>query len=205
MGDYRTFFKKECPVVFKVRNIAAGNKRIKLFNTPIKNGCEYDLLAIPSVSEDVIRHSLLKGDLMIKGKAKEIYVTESNIELLQFEECHKQFLMSIGISIGVDPGETGGGGSAKLNFAFKQGQSLIGSFDGINQSFYTLEKFINDTFGNNEFRIMVKRNGRILTEGVDYIVSESGGLGTGYDTVKFICNPPYETDNIEVDYIVQII
>jgi hypothetical protein len=204
MGDFRTFFIKECPVVFKVRNIADGNKRIKLFNTPIKNGCERDLLAIPSVSEDVIRHSLLKGDLFRKLKAKEIIVTESNIELLQFDECHKQFLIDSGIVIGVDPDTIGGGGSGSIPYAFKQGISLIGNQNGSNISFYTPDRFINGIDGDNEFKITVVRNGRTLTENEDYILLESGGSGTGWDTVRFICNPPYPEDVIEVSYTVAV-
>lgn len=197
---YRTLVEKQCPVVFKVQNIAPERKRVKVFHTPIKWGCVRDLLAIPNVSEDVIRHSLLKGDLNIKLRCGEIIVVESNIELLQFDECHRQFLINHGIITGVDPDDLGGG---NIPFVLKQGQELIGTKDGSNPIFTTPDNFIQGTFENNEFRILIRHNGRVLKEGVDYIVSESGGVGTGYDTVIFKCTLPDESDEIVVDYVVE--
>jgi hypothetical protein len=163
---YRTFVKKQCPVVFVVQNIAPERKRIKLFNYPIANGMTRDLLEIPNVSEDVIRHSLLKGALNIKIRAGEVRVVDSNIELYQFDECQRQFLLDAGITEGITPG----GGSADLDFAFKQGVDLIGVMDEVNRTFTTPEAFINGIHGNNDFRILIRHNGRVLVEGVDYTV-----------------------------------
>jgi hypothetical protein len=197
---YRTFIKKECPVVFKVLNIAPEGKRIKIFNNPIKNGMVRDLLEIDNVSEDVIRHSLLKGELHIKLKAKEAYVVESNIELLQFDECHRQFLIDSGINIGVDPNTIGNG--SILNYAFKQQVDLIGVKDEVNRIFNTPDKFINGQLGNNEFRILVKHNGRDLVENVDYFIAESGGTGSGYDTIILNFSPKPRSVLI-ADYVIK--
>ncbi len=93
--------KKESPTVFVVKNIAENNKRIKIFQYPIANGKERDLMTIPSVSEADIRHSLLKGELLVKLKSKEIIVTQSNIDLLQFDDVHKKVLESYGITDGL--------------------------------------------------------------------------------------------------------
>jgi hypothetical protein len=200
---YRTFEPKRCPVSFVIKNIAPKRKTIKVFLTPIKNGQEYDLMNIPAVSEAVIKHSLLKGELMTKIKAGEIHIEESSIDLLQFDDCQKQFLIDAGVVKGVDPDTLGGGGGANLNFAFKQGQDLIGTLDGNNRVFTTSEKFINGTWGNNIFKILIKHNGRDLVEGIDYMISESGGVGSGYDTVIFTFSPT-STSILSTDYVVKI-
>jgi len=99
---YDNVWPKICPTVFIVRNIAPGNKTVRVFGYPIRNGQVRDLMAIPYVSEADIRHALLKGNLRIKFEHEEIIVVSSNIDLLQFDECHKDFLESIGITIGLD-------------------------------------------------------------------------------------------------------
>lgn len=87
---------------FIIRNIAAGNKRIRVFGYPIGNGLERDLLAIPGISEADIRHSLVKGQLRAKLLASEIIVVDSNIDLLQFDDVHKLFLQQSGITLGLE-------------------------------------------------------------------------------------------------------
>lgn len=196
---FETWFPKQCPTVFVVKNIASENKRIKIFNVPIANGLERDLLAIPWVSEADIRHSLLKGELLIKLKSQEAIVTASNIDLVQFDECQKEFLRSVGITEGLD----GGGGISQIPFIFKQGERLTGIQDGINRIFYTSEKFINGTFGNNEFKIMIKHNGRVLNEGIDYVVAESGGTNSGFDMIIFKATVPEAYSVVVVDYVVE--
>jgi hypothetical protein len=196
---FNTVFPKQCPTVFKVRNIAPGNKRIKIFTLPIKNGAVRDLMAIPHVSEADIRHSLLKGELNIKLRSNEIIVTDSNIDLLQFDPCHKQFLIDSGITNGIEVT----GGITEIPFLFKQGQPLIGDKNGVNPIFTTPDKFIQGTFGNNDFRILIMHNGRVLQETTDYILSESGGAGTGFDTVIFKCTFPDENSELVTDYVVE--
>jgi len=197
---FNTIFPKQCDTVFRVKNIAPNNKRVRVFTLPIKNGCVRDLMTIPHVSEADIRHSLLKGELNIKLRSKEIFVVESNINLLQFDPCHRQFLIDSGITDGID---ASGGNLVDIPFTFKQGQELIGVQDGANPIFTTPDNFIQGMFGNNEFRILIRHNGRVLQEGTDYIVSESGGVGTGYDTVIFKCTLPDAEDEIVVDYVVE--
>jgi len=194
---YRTWVKKQCPVVFKVQNIAPHGKRIKCFLTPIANGMVRDLLAIENVSEDVIRHLLLKGALNIKIRAGEIRVVESNIELYQFDECHRQFLIDAGIITGVTPS------AVDLNFAFKEGIALIGLLDGSNRVFTTPDSFINRAHGDNDFKINIRHNGRVLVEDIDYTISESGGIGTGYDTITLKFTPT-ERSILIADYVISV-
>jgi hypothetical protein len=201
---YRTLVEKQCPVVFKVQNIAPERKRVKVFHTPIKWGCVRDLLAIPNVSEDVIRHSLLKGDLNIKLRCEEIIVVESNIELLQFDECHRQFLIDHGIMTGVDPGDLGGGGG-DFPYALKQQVALLGAKDSSNRVFTVPapDKFLNGVYDNNDFRILIRHNGRDLVETEDYFVAESGGPGTGFDTV-ILCFAPRDVSILVADYYIEV-
>lgn len=196
---FETWFPKQCPTVFVVKNIAPEGKRIKIFTFPIANGMERDLMSIDFVSEADIRHSLLKGELLTKLRSKEAIVTQSNINLLQFDDCQKAFLQSVGIMDGLEVA----GVPAVLPFAFKQGVSLIGTLDGSNRVFTTPENFLNGTFGNNVFRILIKHNGRDLVEGIDYFVSESGGAGTGYDTIV-LCFSPTVDSILVADYVVEV-
>ena len=40
--------------------------------------------------------------------------------------------------------------------------------------------------------------------GIDYLISESGGVGTGYDTVTFISfTPQYNRSIIEATYVIK--
>ena len=198
----RTFFPKAPSTKFVVKNIAPFNKTVRVFRTPIRNGATYDLLAIPEISEAVIRHSLLKGELRHRFLYEELIVIDSDIDLLQFNDEHKQFLQSIGITKGL---EVSGTGTTPLNFAFKQDVSLIGTQDGSNRVFTTPDKFIQGIYGNNSFAIRVRFNTRVLVDDVDYMVSESGGAGTGFDTVTFLRNlKPDSQDIVVVDYVVEV-
>lgn len=196
---FETWFPKQCPTEFVVKNIAPDGKRIKIFTWPIGNGKERDLMDIDFVSEADIRHSLLKGELMTKLRAKEAIVTRSNINLLQFDECQKAFLQSVGIMEGLEVAAV----PAEIPFAFKQGIMLLGVKDNVNRVFTTPDKFINGSFGNNDFRILIKHNGRDLVEGIDYFVAESGGPGTGYDTIV-LCFSPKPRSVLVADYVVAV-
>jgi hypothetical protein len=198
---FYTFFPKNCDTKFVVKNIAPAGKRIKVFNYPIVNGGERDLLAIPEISEATIRHSLLKGELVNKLRCGELIVIDSNIDLLQFDECHKAFLESVGVNDGLEV-ETGGG-TGTIPFLFKQGIELIGIKNSSNRVFTTPEAFINGTFGSNIFRILLRHNGRVLVLGIDYTVSESGGIGTGFDTITFISFKPKSKSELFADYVIE--
>jgi hypothetical protein len=77
------------------------------------------------------------------------------------------------------------------------GGSLIGDIDGANLVFTTPDKFLREVGGRT---IRVMYNGVRQEEGLDYTLSESGGLGTGYDTVTVLDKPPKSGDRLLVDY-----
>lgn len=200
---FETFFPKRVDTVFIVQNITkntAQERTIHIFGYPIPAGKERDLLSIPVVSEADIRHSLLKGELRVKGENGEICVTRSNIDLLQFDPEQKAFLESICINNGLEVT------TSVLNFSFKQNVQLIGVKNGSNRVFTVPfpDKFINGLLGLNEFRILVRHNGKGLLPGVDYTMSESGGIGTGLDTITIITFKPVADSTLVADYVVRI-
>lgn len=81
-------------------------------------------------------------------------------------------------------------------------KELDGTKDGVNQEFTIPggEKFIQG--GENVIRVY--RNGlrQNLGTGSDYTVSESGGAGTGYDTITFIGPAPLAYEELTADYMV---
>jgi len=79
----------------------------------------------------------------------------------------------------------------------REGVALLGIYDGSNQDFTTPEPFVQGTNMN----IKVYRNGQRLHFGVsnDYVVSESGGPGTGYDTIV-VAIPPRDHEKLIADY-----
>ena len=73
-----------------------------------------------------------------------------------------------------------------------------GLIDGSNPTFTTPEIFVQVS----PLVIRVYRNGQRQTLAGDYGVSESGGVGTGYDTVTFIGKATPKTGSVvRVDYI----
>jgi hypothetical protein len=110
--QFATQFPYHYPIngCFVVQNIINNsNKTIKVFDYPIPVGMVRDLLRIPGVSESSIRASLLKGELRNKIIAKEIRVICSDIDLIQFNDDQKIFLLSNGVDIGLEAGESGTG------------------------------------------------------------------------------------------------
>jgi hypothetical protein len=202
---FNTWFEKQCPTVFIVKNITRDKggvgKTVRIFGVPIRADGNYDLISIPEVSEADIRHSLLKGTLMMKIITDEVRVIESNINLVQFDECQKEFLQNAGITEGLEPGS----GGADVRYLFRDNVSLIGPKNDANKVFIVPppDKFINGNFDDNEFRIVIDHNGRRLVQNIDYIISESGGTGTGFDTVEFISLVPNKHSKIIADYVVE--
>lgn len=89
---------------------------------------------------------------------------------------------------------TGGGGS----IAILLDQPMAGAIDGANTVFLTASDFrVSDGAGP-----VVYYNGQRLHLGAghDYVVSESGGVGTGYDTVT-LAFAPRVGDHLSVDYV----
>ncbi len=82
---------------------------------------------------------------------------------------------------------------------FRAGITLVGPFDGSNTTFTTpgLEKFEHNL---PFFDISLYYNGIRLALLDDYVVVESGGAGTGFDTV-IVNMPPVLGDHLRADYV----
>lgn len=173
---------------FKVKNIAKDRKIIKIFLYPINFNDTRDLLKIPGVSESDIRASLLKGELLRKIQAQEIYITASDIDLLQFNEDQKLFLQNAGIVNGLEVGGSGIGGFDMQDI------ELIGTKDNINTVFATPTKFKHDS----QFKEVLYVNGLRQHTPEDYSISESV-VNSGYDIITFVI-PPYPDDLLIIDY-----
>lgn len=194
MNDFAPFNKKfGC---FIVRNINTDrNRTIKIFNYPILYNTSRDLLAIPGVSESDIRASLLKGELKTKLEAREIIVECSDIDLLQFNDDQRAFLENAGINKGLQVT------SDNFQILKKEDVILIGNVDGVNTIFMTPTTFLYE----GDYKIIVYKNGVKQLYVDDYFISESGGVGTGYDTVILSVAPtliPSPADVITADYYI---
>lgn len=198
MNDFAPHLKKYgC---FIVRNVTPDRqKTLQIFKYPILFNTTRDILQIPGVSESDIRASLLKGELRHKILAKDIIVECSDIDLLQFNDDQKAFLEEAGIMKGLEVTATG-----NPNYAFKEEISLIGMKNGVNKIFYTPEPFINGLYFNNSFHIEIKHNGKAVYENTDYTIAESGGPGTGYDTINFIQFAPLVKSTLVAWYAIKV-
>ena len=182
---------------FIVKNIISGTpKTINIFQYPIRVGAQRDLLAIPGVSEGDIRASLLKGEILHKLKAQEITIVYSDIDLLQFNDDQLAFLKASGVVNGLKVG------SSQTNVVHEEDIQLVGTVDNVNTVFTIPSgKFIQA----DPYKIIVYVNGVKQLYLGDYFIAESGGPGTGYDTV-ILTEPPTTTpapvDVITADYYV---
>lgn len=79
----------------------------------------------------------------------------------------------------------------------RYGIDLLGPKDGVNKVFTTPEEFSSGT-------IRVYFDGVRMREAVDsdYVASESGGPGSGYDTVTFVAAAPRADENMLADYMI---
>jgi len=188
-------------------------KTINIFHYPINAGCERDLLQIPGVQESDIRASLLKGEIRHKFLCGDIELVSSNIDLLQFSDKQRDWLYSYGFTEGVQIGvdelgddtvqfiETHGGN--KLPYRWVEEITLIGVKNSKNRTFYTPDKFLNGIFiTGDQFHIDIQADGKGLFEGIDYTISESGGPGTGYDTIYFKTYAPRQRTLLYATYAV---
>ena len=85
-----------------------------------------------------------------------------------------------------------------LLLKFKWNVDMIGVKDTFNATFTTPEKFIDSTFN------LYGPGGRKLYKGRDFTTSESGGVGTGYDTITMLFpsgDLPKATDELTADYV----
>lgn len=207
--DHNKFVQKVKTTKFVVLNIAENLKTLQIFDYPILAGETRDLLSIPHVSEADIRHSLLKGDILIKLHAQEIRIVETNIDLLQFDPIHKQFLKDSGVLIGTEVGE----GQLtievidKLNTAvsggmpvkFHTNMPLFGVRNSINRSFTTSDKFLNGPYLGSDYTIEINHNGRHLYPD-EYSILESSP-GDGFDTIVFKTFAPTQFSILLAAYV----
>lgn len=182
---------------FIVRNIITdSNKTVRIFQYPIPVGQERDLLEIPGIAEADIRASLLKGELLVKLMANEIEVVFSDINLLQFNFDQRSFLESNGITLGTRVSKDN-----RLYYEYRDVE-LLGVVNDANTVFTVAAgNFIQ----NGPYNIVVYKNGVKQLYLDDYSVAESGGPGTGYDTVIFSSPPsttPPPSDVITADYYI---
>jgi hypothetical protein len=213
MVDVNKVIQDNKTTKFIIQNISPEQKTVNIFNYPITAGHTRDILSIPGISEADIRFSLLKGEILLKLLAHDIRVFDTNIDLLQFDTEHKIFLKNSGVAIGTEVGmnqlteevqiaiETGGSG---LAVEFHQNKSLIGTKNGSNRVFFTPDKFIEGSYLGSEFAIEIRHNGRVLDPSVDYATSESGGFGTGFDTITFLSFAPTSFSSLLVNYVSRI-
>lgn len=174
-------------------------KVVKIFHYPIMPGKTRDLLAIPGVAESDIRASLLKGEIRHKILAQDIIVVCSDIDLLQFNSDQKMFLQQAGVvdglEINIPPGN--------VDYFWREKIPLIGLRNGSNRVFFTPDKFINGSYSGNIFHITVEHNGKELYENIDFTIAESGGPGTGYDTLNFIAFTPVSHSLLYATYAIK--
>lgn len=87
------------------------------------------------------------------------------------------------------------------------GVSLVGPLDGLNRIFRTTpDHFVHDPGGTGK-TIEVWHNGRRLLQTAthdpsvgDYWVEESGGVGTGFDTINLLTFAPIDRSSLVADY-----
>jgi|SRR5579859_1610264 len=197
---------------FIVKNISPQIKTINIFTYPINYGYERNLLLIPGVAEDDIRASLLKGEIRNKFLVGDIELIFSDIDLIQFSDCQKEWLQSLGFNLGIEIGynqldgyvhgllENGG----NVPYLWREKIPLIGIKDGINRTFYTPDKFINGSYFNNIFHLTVEHNGKELYESVDYSIAESGIPGSGYDTINIFSFTPNIHSLLYATYTIKV-
>ena len=186
---------------FIVLNVSPQVKTITIFQYPINYHTTRDLLQIPGVSESSIRASLLKGELQHKIRAKDIIVVCSDIDLLQFNDAQKAFLQGAGIVDGLEVSGTGG----TPPYKWVEEVNVLGAKNSVNRTYTTSHKFLNGLFVDGSFfHIHLKHNGKDLYENIDYTISESGGAGTGYDTIYIMSFAPKKKDQLKATYAVKI-
>lgn len=194
MDDFAPGYKK-CGA-FIVKNVSPQNKTINIFNYPINLGTTRDLLAIPGVAEQDIRASLLKGEIRHKFLAEDIELVFSDIDLLQFSNCQREWLQSLGFNIGVQITYQ------ELAVLEQQDIRLVGLVNGVN-TIFTIP--IGTWIQSSPYKIIVYKNGVKQVLGDDYSIAESGGPGTGYNTVIFTVPPesiPAPPDVMTADYYI---
>lgn len=206
-----SFFPKRPSTQFTVRNICPNKKTVRVFHYPIPYGCERDLLAIPAVSEADIRHSLLKGSLYIKFMADELEVVFSDIDLLQFNDDQKNFLISIGITKGLEISGSGGGITPDQHETLRQLIHLAdnGPYEGFNNTYREIQPQNNPFPTNITWYSDATKNIKIVEKQLTYDSSKrittitwiaydelGNTLATVLDTITYSGTSPFESSRI---------
>jgi hypothetical protein len=200
---------------FIVENIITNsNKTIRIFDYPVPVGTTRDLLRIPGVSEESIRASLLKGELRNKLRAQEIRVICSDVDLLQFNDTQKTFLMQAGITEGLEVTAIGSGITESQHETLRQLIHLAdgtggGGMEGFDNSYREILP-LNDPFPTSiiwysdiskSFKIVEKNlsydgNKRITV--IAWKVYDTGGLllATVTDTISYSGSSPFESTRL---------
>lgn len=100
-------------------------------------------------------------------------------------------------------GPSGGKAVAELQSSLVT-EDLLGTKDGSNLVFTTPSNFIY--VASTGWDISVYLNGQKLREGAsrDYTVSESGGIGTGYNTITLVAPAPLVWEELWAKYYVAL-
>lgn len=163
---------------------------------------------MPAVGVLISKTSPTSGTVQIFGELRDIYTGLSHGQLLYVGAdsrlTHTRPSSGIVQCIGeafdssiafIWPFGFGGGGGSRL-----YQRPLTGARNGSNRVFTTPEKFIPDTIKMYHDGRMLRRSlTGSVTDG-DYRAEESGGAGTGFDSVVFLSFSPVEYSWITADY-----
>ena len=118
-------------VSFVVKNITSAPGRIiKVFNTQIYPGNTLDVMRVPGIGEDDIKEALLKGDLGLKIKNRQLQIVSSTIVITDSDPTFVAFLNSSGLTGNVVNNTTGSGGGATLKAIYTASSSTNQTFTG---------------------------------------------------------------------------
>lgn len=181
---------------FIVRNINYEHKVIKIFNYPILWGTTRNIKKIPGVSGADIRASLESGELSHKIRANDIVIEYSDIDLLEFNNDQRLFLKNAGVTIGTQINFN------NLDVLRHEDIILLGVIDGVN-TFYNIPPIHSAFIQTDVYKIRVYLNGVKQLFNGDFFIEESGGAGTGFDTIIMAVAPindPIPIDILTADF-----
>jgi len=136
-----------------------------------------------------------------RGPVVKLSLCESRMKL--FAQTAAPIVIQVGtVGLRGPPGKPGPEGPAGVGLPatnIRENMPLVGAIDGIN-SVYTLPGTDKAVVYFPGMKIKVHVNGHRLAS-TDYSMSESGGTGTGYDTVSILTGPVSAGDVLEADYL----
>lgn len=104
-------------VSFIVKNITAlPGRAIKVFNTSIAPGKSLDVMKVPGIGEGDVRDALLKGDLGLKLKNKQLAIVSSSIVLPESDAVYISFLNTYGLKNNILNNKTSPLGDPNLSY-----------------------------------------------------------------------------------------